>query len=250
MTVDMENLMPIGQFAAASRLSLKALRLYDENRLLPPTWTDPDSGYRYYSRGQLREATLIGLLRTAGMRLADIRGFLADPTTARLDEYEAALVKELAQRRAVLEYVRRTLKEAPMFEIGTKRVDAQRYVSRSRRVRVPDLEPFIRQTIEELGPSMTGAPFTLFHGQVNETADGPVEVCVPREDGDKTLPAGEVAFTVVEGDQCEFPEILGAYDAVALWTNEHGRELDGSCREIYLSKEGETPRMEIAFPLR
>ncbi|MDQ3672281.1 MAG: MerR family transcriptional regulator, partial [Actinomycetota bacterium] len=34
----MEDLIPIGQFAAASRLSLKALRLYDENGLLPPAY--------------------------------------------------------------------------------------------------------------------------------------------------------------------------------------------------------------------
>ena len=40
----MENLITIGQFAAASRLSLKALRLYDDNGLLPPAVVDPDSG--------------------------------------------------------------------------------------------------------------------------------------------------------------------------------------------------------------
>ena len=243
--------MPIGQFATASRLSLKALRLYDENRLLPPAWTDPDSGYRYYSIDQLEQATLIGLLRAAGMPLAEIGSFLADPATVRLDKYEAALEQELAERRAVLDYVRRFLKEAPMFTVTTKKVDAQRYVSRSRRVRVPELERFILETIDELGGNgMTGPPFTLFHGQVNETADGPVEVCVPRDDGERTLPGGEVAFTVAEGAECDFPQILGAYDAVARWTKENGRELDGSCREIYLSGKGETPRMEVAFPLR
>jgi DNA-binding transcriptional MerR regulator len=249
----MENLVPIGQFAAASRLSLRALRLYDENRLLRPAWVDPESGYRYYELGQLHQATLIGLLRTAGMPLVAIRSFLADPTPVRLDEYEAGLEEELAERRAVLSYVRRTLKEAPMFDVAAKRIAAQSYVSRSRRVYVRELEPFILETIDELGSGgMTGAPFTLYHGEVNEQADGPVEVCVPRSDGDKTLPAGEVAFTVAEGAQCEFPEILGAYHAVALWAKEHGRELDGSPRETYLSvpAAGGTPRMEIAFPLR
>jgi hypothetical protein len=44
VTVDMEHLMPIGPFAAASRLSQKALRLYGENGVLPPAWVDPDSG--------------------------------------------------------------------------------------------------------------------------------------------------------------------------------------------------------------
>jgi DNA-binding transcriptional MerR regulator len=53
LIVDMENLMSIGEFASASRLSQKALRLYGENGLLPPAWVDPASGYRYYGVHQL-----------------------------------------------------------------------------------------------------------------------------------------------------------------------------------------------------
>lgn len=60
----MEDLIPIGQFAAASRLSLKALRLYDENGLLRPAQVDPATGYRSYRLDQLRSATLISLLRS------------------------------------------------------------------------------------------------------------------------------------------------------------------------------------------
>lgn len=60
------------------------------------------------------------------------------------------------------------------------------------------------------------------------------------------------AFTVATGKQCAFPEIIGAYDAVAAWAKEGGRELDGPPREIYRldPKVGEEPKMEIAFPLR
>ncbi|HEV7641695.1 MAG TPA: MerR family DNA-binding transcriptional regulator, partial [Gaiellaceae bacterium] len=43
------RLIPIGQFAAAARLSLKALRLYDQSGLLPARYVDPDSGYRFYA---------------------------------------------------------------------------------------------------------------------------------------------------------------------------------------------------------
>ena len=52
----MEDLIPIGQFSAASRLSPKALRLYDEHGLLAPARVDPDSGYRFYRAEQLRAA--------------------------------------------------------------------------------------------------------------------------------------------------------------------------------------------------
>ncbi len=40
----------IGEFARRSRLSAKALRLYDELGLLPPARVDEDSGYRICDR--------------------------------------------------------------------------------------------------------------------------------------------------------------------------------------------------------
>jgi serine/threonine protein phosphatase PrpC len=66
-------LLTIGAFARTSRLSIKALRLYDESGLLPPAWTDPESGYRYYDPGQLDRARLVAWLRRVGMPLAEIR---------------------------------------------------------------------------------------------------------------------------------------------------------------------------------
>jgi DNA-binding transcriptional MerR regulator len=250
----MEELMSIGQFAAASRLSQRALRLYDENGLLPPARVDKGSGYRYYRQTQLRDAALIRLLRGAGMPLAEIRAFLAAPSQSALAEHERLLVEELAERRRVLRYLSNRLKEEPMFDVATKEIEEQRYVSRSGQVRVAELERFIVTAIDELSREHepTDHAFTIYHGEVNEEDDGPVEVCVPTADGDRTLPPGEVAYTVATGDQCRFPEIIGAYDAVAGWAAAQGRELAGSPREIYRSDpaRGEEPRMEIAWPVR
>jgi DNA-binding transcriptional MerR regulator len=246
----MENLFTIGQFAEATRLSPKALRLYGENGLLPPAWVDPTSGYRYYALRQVHVATLIALLRRAGMPLAEIREFLRDPTPERLDHYEQRVVDEFAERRRVLRYVKRALKEEPMYDVLTKRIPEQRYVSRSRRVRVPELETFICETFEELREGGEGgAPFVLYHGPVNHDEDGPVEVCVPKRNGENRLAGGEIAFTEISGDQCAFPEILGAYEAVYAWAKEHRREPAGPPREIYLSSDDDELRMEIALPL-
>jgi DNA-binding transcriptional MerR regulator len=248
-----EDLIPIGQFATASRLSPKALRLYDENGLLRPARVDPDSGYRYYRAEQLRTATTIRLLRACGMPLAEIRAFLAAPSEVALETYERSLADELVERRRILRYLRKRLREAPMFEVQTKRMEELRFASRTKRVRVAELDPFIERSIGELRQEheATGAPFTLYHGEVNEDSDGPVEVCLPAKDGEKTLPAVEVAYTVAAGPDAQFPEILGAYDAVARWATEHGRELDGSPREIYVGPAtGPTAQLEIAWPIR
>jgi protein phosphatase len=67
------GLLTIGEFARASRLTPKALRLYDELGLLPPAYVDPASGYRFYAPGQLDDARLVAWLRRLGMPLARIR---------------------------------------------------------------------------------------------------------------------------------------------------------------------------------
>jgi hypothetical protein len=60
--------MSIGEFAKRSRLSPKALRLYDELALLTPARVDDGSGYRYYTRSQLDRARLIAALRQLQIR--------------------------------------------------------------------------------------------------------------------------------------------------------------------------------------
>jgi DNA-binding transcriptional MerR regulator len=67
------ELLPIGAFSRASRLSLKALRIYDELGLLPPAHVDPASGYRFYDPVQLERARLVAWLRRLDMPLARIR---------------------------------------------------------------------------------------------------------------------------------------------------------------------------------
>ena len=247
----MEDLIPIGQFARASRLSQKALRLYDENGLLPPARVHPDSGYRFYRLAQLRDATLIGLLRSAGMPLGEIRRVLDDPAPVRIDEYEAALAEELEERLRILDYVRRYLEEEQMFEVRTKTLGPIRYVSRTANIRVQELMDHIVGTAAALRQAheATGPDFVVYHGEVNEEADGPVEVALPTADGDRELPATEVAFTVAEGEDTKFPAIIGAYDAVASWAKAHGRELDGPPLEINHT-DGGVFRIEVAWPIR
>lgn len=65
--------LSIGELAARSGLSPKALRMYDESGLLPPRRVDPFTGYRSYGADQVARARLIPALRGVGMGLARIR---------------------------------------------------------------------------------------------------------------------------------------------------------------------------------
>ena len=95
----MEDLIPIGQFARASRLSLKALRLYDENGLLPPARVEP--GLRLpllpARAAARRDADRAAAERWDAARRDPPRTRRSRPV--RIDEYEAALADELEERR-------------------------------------------------------------------------------------------------------------------------------------------------------
>lgn len=101
--------MTIGEFSSRCGLSVKVLRSYAEAGLLVPTVVDPASGYRYYDPAQLAEAELVALLRRAGVAVADIGPFLAEPSTEALDGWERSLVTEVHLRRQALSSVGRRL---------------------------------------------------------------------------------------------------------------------------------------------
>ena len=94
--------MSIGEFARRSRLSPKALRLYDELGLLEPARVDDDSGYRYYSATQVDRARLIAALRQLQIPLAEIKSIAdLEPHAAaeRIGEYWHATETRHADRR-------------------------------------------------------------------------------------------------------------------------------------------------------
>ena len=94
--------LTIGEFARASRLSAKALRLYDELGLLTPARVDPASGYRLYEPAQLEQARLVAWLRRLGMPLARIRVVCdLDPAAAAAEVagFWAQAEADLASRR-------------------------------------------------------------------------------------------------------------------------------------------------------
>ena len=96
------GLLTIGAFARASRLSPKALRLYDELGLLPPAHVDQTTGYRFYAPEQLERARLVAWLRRLGMPLARIRTVCALPPDRAAGEvraYWAGVEADTAARR-------------------------------------------------------------------------------------------------------------------------------------------------------
>ncbi|WP_039737550.1 MerR family transcriptional regulator, partial [Saccharomonospora halophila] len=69
----------IGTFARRVGLTPSALRFYDDCGVLPPTRTDPGTGYRYYGPDQEQRAVLLRTLRDAEVPLSEVSAVLDGP---------------------------------------------------------------------------------------------------------------------------------------------------------------------------
>ena len=70
-TVD--HLYRIGLFAQMNRITVKALRFYEEQGLLLPAKIDGESGYRYYTMSQMETLHRILALKEAGFTIEDMK---------------------------------------------------------------------------------------------------------------------------------------------------------------------------------
>jgi DNA-binding transcriptional MerR regulator len=263
----------IGPFARLTGLSQKALRLYAELGILVPAYVDRATGYRYYTADQIRVARLVGLLRRMDMPLATIRQVVEAPAPAAAERlvqgYLAALEAQLAQARRLADELPRFLstEDLPMsFDVTVQTVPDQPILSRKERIKVDRIDRFIRESVAALEAAAaaqglaTPAPaFGIYYGPINAEDDGPLEVCLPvatlptaaATDGltARTLPGGRVASVMLTGAECDFPAILGGYDAVHHWITQNGYQMADAPREIWHTPPGGTDgRMEIAWP--
>lgn len=81
-----ERLFGIGDVARLFHLSVSSLRHYENAGLLTPEYTDPHTGYRYYSPRQFEVLNTIRYLRVLDMPLAEIADFLRNRDVDRMEE--------------------------------------------------------------------------------------------------------------------------------------------------------------------
>jgi DNA-binding transcriptional MerR regulator len=266
-----KDLLSIGTFASMTRLSAKALRLYDQLGILQPLHIDPQTGYRYYGVDQISSARMIRNMRDMDMPLALIRRMFAVLAVSQA-QAELLVRQHLETRERQLEQIRwqarqfsKQLKpEANIMslEVIVKDIPSQQIISITRRHKADGLGKQQEQDIGELfalandsGAQVISPPFGIYHGPVSETEDGPVETCVAITGKVETkddivarqLEGGKAACVVITGDQCHYPELLGAYDAAADWIQKNGYEMSGSPREVWYTGPGPDAKWEIVW---
>jgi DNA-binding transcriptional MerR regulator len=181
----------IGEFARRSRLSLKALRLYDERGVLVPSRVDRASGYRYYDTAQLDQARLVVMLRQLQLPLAAIKELLAcDPADAAKRVAEHWRYAEVAHdaRRGLADYLvsRLSGKKSVMYEVATREIPERSLLCLKRNVDEQEMWAFGKEFIAILRErplpkieGREGAFFCIWWGLVNADTDGPIEWCTP-----------------------------------------------------------------------
>jgi len=237
----------IGEFARRSRLSLKALRLYDERGVLVPSRVDQASGYRYYGTAQLDQARLVVMLRQLQLPLATIKELLAcDPAdaAARIAEHWRDAEAAHDARRELADYLVNRLsgKGSVMYEVATREMPERSLLCLKRNVREQEMWAFGKEFIaifrERPRPKIEGregASFCIYWGWPSADCDGPVEWCTPVPAAEahalaehypeltlRTEPAHRELFVPLPNTPASSVHIQLAVESLQAWLQEHG----------------------------
>ena len=181
----------IGEFARRSRLSLKALRLYDELGVLVPSRVDHASGYRYYGTAQLDEARLVVMMRQLRLPLAAIKKLLAcdpaDASTRVAEHWRDAEAAHDARRELADHLVSRLSGMRPvMYEVATREMPERSLLCLKRNVSVQRQVAFGKEFIAILRErplpkidGRAGAFFCIYWSHPSADGDGLIEWCKP-----------------------------------------------------------------------
>jgi len=225
-----EGLLLIGEFSARSRLSAKALRLYDEAGLLVPVCVDASTGYRWYAPDQLRRARLIECMRFLQMPLARIREVLdapADDAAWLIRVHGQQRREQLLREQAVMNHVCSLLDGSTVlidpneketitavdYDVVLRKFPDRTLISTSRYVRTDVTAKALGTLLAQMDlpgemdvpgqrlPGLSGCPFISIHCDVSQDDGTRVELVRPMTDLDRAQDAaaqGTDLRTVVE----------------------------------------------------
>jgi DNA-binding transcriptional MerR regulator len=239
------RLLSIGEFSAATQLSPKALRLYDEQRLLQPATVDATTGYRYYRTDQVALGRLVRALRDMELPLtavADVIG--ADQTHA-----QALLVQYIQQADQRYARLKRASQLALVRMNRAAAPDTSRIEEDERAAATVVVRPFIanrwtllnrfraeafvgRSLLREQQLQAQGEPACVLIDPLSEE-DTQLEVWTPITLPDaipsgiavRRIPAAVRATFVVDCNDGQLPDLTAALDALFDWFDRRGNHV-------------------------
>src|SRR5580693_458448 len=263
--------LTVGDFSRATHLSVKTLHHYHQVGLLEPAAVNPDTGYRYYSAGQIPAAQVIRRLRDLEMPVADVKAVLAAPDADARNSLIAAhlsrLEAELAQTRAVVESLRILLQppDGPAA-IEHRSVPATAAAAIGAVVDRADVLAWMQGALGELraavraqGLHAAGPSGGVFASELFQQDQGQATMFVPV--AGPVRPIGRVTSVVVPAAElaiiCHHGSLADAdlsYAKLGSYATTHEISIDGPLREYYLLGADDTAdeaewRTEIGWPI-
>ena len=261
----------IGLFSKMNRVTIKALRHYDEIGLLAPATIEKFTGYRYYPSEQLPILHQILALREMGFTLDEIKQVQGGvPEQELLQKKRLEIIKKIAADTLRLAQVESYLAKndgiAGEYHVILK--ELPQVIVASMRTIVPGYDalfhvlPLMGAEMERLD-CVCAVPeycFNIYHdGEYRET-DVDVEICeaVTEKKADSAMLTFKVidwvenaACVLHKGPYEGFPN---AYNAVLKWVENNGYELIDNPRESYIDgvwnkDSAEDWLTEIQFPV-
>ncbi len=110
--MEREKLLTIGSLSKLTGIHIKSLRYYDRIGVLKPAYTDPVTGYRYYTLLQIHMVAAIQLCVELGIPLKDFSKYVAEGNekihyTKLLAQGTRLLEEKIASIQERLDFVRR-----------------------------------------------------------------------------------------------------------------------------------------------
>ncbi|CDM70228.1 MerR family transcriptional regulator [Clostridium bornimense] len=265
------TLYKIGLFSQMNKITIKALRHYDEIGLLKPEHIDEFTGYRYYSSAQLPILHEIIALRQIGFSLEEIRDVQAGKSVKELlVKKKSEILKKISEETMKLsqvEYYLENRDEDCKYDIVLK--DLPEVIVASMRTTISSYEDLFK-IIPPMGAEMErvgcicAVPeycFNIYHDGEYRERDIDVEVCeavVEMKEDSKLIKFKKIdkvelaACTLHKGSYSDFPK---AYSALIKWIEENDYEMIDYPRESYIdgvwNKDSEEEWLtEIQFPVR
>jgi DNA-binding transcriptional MerR regulator len=258
----------IGEFSLIAQVSGRLLRYYDEIGLLSPQYTDPQTGYRYYSAGQLPRLNRILVLKELGLGLDQIARLLdqhasSEEIRGMLLLRKAQLTQAMQDGLAQLQLVEARLDQldalgqTPVLDVVVKTIPPQRHLAL--REVFPDIAAVRRVVIQMMAlvphklPSSSLGPIAfvvhsrmfdpdaldfevgyLLTGSTGNTGKSPAAVQLSEERilTVHDLPAVETMATLVHAGS--ITDIHRSYGLLGTWVEQQQRQIAGQGRQIFL----------------
>ncbi len=272
-----DDRIPIGNFSLITRLSPRALRIYDERGLLVPNVRDIITGYRYYTGDQVPRGVSIKSLCSLGFSLADVEkilnardrqdnGTIHGIFSRRKNEIRSE-VSRLQKIEAILEepgvslevlymsYAEPIIKQVPPLRVICKRGRGS-YAEVIGRLANDLCSQMDLPENQTLAVKVTGPFMFICHDNEYKEKDADVECAIPisgrvvvsdESIEIRTLEGGAMLSLIYKGP---YPGIHEAWTRIFAYAEEREYSITGNGRELYYNDPGKVPDEELLTELQ